>query len=83
MKDYVLLNNCCFQYINTTHSLNNMIVAFGLPALYVIFGVLLSIRSSLIRGTEEKRSKKQIGTFVQVLIINCVNVIGCLVSVFG
>lgn len=57
-----------------------MLVAFGLPSLYVIFFIALTIKTSLINSDpNSKNSKKQYGTFIQVFAINTVNVIGCAV----
>ncbi|KAI6193731.1 hypothetical protein M3Y96_01050000 [Aphelenchoides besseyi] len=71
------------SYTNNLHSVNNMLVAFGLPALYVCFAIVLTIRSSILRGLmPQSRSSKQFGTFLQVLLISSVNVIGCLIYVY-
>lgn len=60
---FVIYYNDFEHYINTMHSFNNMLVAFGLPTLYITFAIALTIRTSLIRDTnpQARSSKKQYG----------------------
>lgn len=64
------------------HSFTNMMVAFGLPALYVLFFCALAVKMSLVKGdnVQNQSSKKQYGMFIQVFVINLFAVIGCSVS---
>lgn len=44
------------------HAINNMIVVFGLPILYIVFAIALYIRTSLIKESPQAKStKKQYG----------------------
>ncbi|KAI6184599.1 Serpentine Receptor, class T [Aphelenchoides bicaudatus] len=81
---FVLYHEDYVNYVNNGHSFNNLLVTFGLPALYITFFVALAVRTSLIKHTspQSRSSKKQYGMFLQVFAINVVTLLGCVIYVY-